>query len=153
MQKNMIVGAVLILCVVPSVLHADEYTTMKEILITMAGYVGYIEDTLNQEIVHMQADIITTEGITFSRTLYPDWTYGITAFGDWRIKDLDIVVYKDVDGEWIKVEQDDEANNYPTVSIMPDDTREYLIELEVYKWTEDYTAAHYGLILFHEFEE
>ena len=68
---------------------------------------------LYQEVVHLQADIITTEGTTFTRTLHQGWTYGIAAFGDWRIKDLDITVYMDVDGEWIEVMSDDESDNHP----------------------------------------
>ena len=89
-----------------AVLSADEGTSMKDILSTMSAYVNYLEDSLSQEIVHLQADIITEDGRTFARTLYEGWTYGIAAFGDWRIADLDIIVYKDVDGEWIEITKD-----------------------------------------------
>ena len=144
--------AVLFMCVfiIPIFLHADEFTTMKDMLIDMAGYVGYLEDSLNQEVVHMQADIITDNGASFTRILHESWTYGITAFGDWRVKDLDIVVYKDVDGEWVEVESDDAKNNFPRVEVKPLETGAYLIEIEVYKWANDYTAAHYGMLIYHE---
>ena len=136
----------------PHVLHADIYTTMKSMMDDMTQYVYFLEDSLDQEIVHVQADIITTDGTTFSRTLHQGWIYGIAAFGDWRIKDLDITVYMDVVGEWVEVTADDESDNHPVVTVEPSETGKYLIELSVYKWAEDYTAAHYGMLIYHELE-
>ncbi len=135
---------------IPSMMHADIYTTMKGIMDDMTEYVYFLEDSLDQEIVHVQADIITTDGSTFSRTLHEGWTYGIAAFGDWRIKDLDITVWEDVDGEWVEVVSDDESDNHPVVTITPDETNKYMIELSVYKWDEDFSAAHYGMLIYHE---
>lgn len=132
--------------------RADIYTTMKDIMGDMTEYVDFLEDSLSQEIVHMQADIITSKGTTFSRTLHEGWVYGIAAFGDWRVKDLDITVYKDVEGEWVEVVSDDESDNHPVVSLEPAETSLYLIELTVYKWGEDYTAAHYGMLIYHDME-
>ena len=133
-----------------AVLSADEGTSMKDILSTMSAYVNYLEDSLSQEIVHLQADIITEDGRTFTRTLYEGWTYGIAAFGDWRIADLDIIVYKDVDGEWIEITKDNEIDNHPAVEIKPTSTAAYMIHLQVYSFKEDYTSAHYGMLIFHE---
>ena len=134
----------------PMLLQADEYTTMKNIMIEMAGYVEFLEDSLEQEIVHMQADIITDDGKSFTRTLHEGWTYGVSAFADWRVSDLDITVYKDVDGEWVEIESDAETDNTPFVTIEPSQTGVYLIELEVYEFAEEYTAAHYGMLIYHE---
>ena len=137
-------------------LHAyaiDEGASMKDILSTMKEYVEYLEDSLSQEIVHMHADIITDDGITFTRTLHKGWTYGIAAFADWRVKDLDITIYKDLDGEWKEVAKDGKADNHPVVSISPSATGQYLIKLTVYKFSGEYTGAHYGMIIFHEYEE
>jgi len=151
MCKHLLIGAALFI-VVPCIMHADIYTTMKGVLSDMSEYVDFLEDSLDQEVVHIQADIITTKGTTFTRTLHQGWTYGIAAFGDWRIKDLDITIYMDVDGEWIEVMSDDESDNHPFVSVEPTETNTYLIELTVYKWDEEYTAAHYGMLIYHEVE-
>jgi hypothetical protein len=140
--------ASMVMC--PALLQADEYTTMKNILIDMAGYVEYLEDSLEQEIVHIQADIITDEGKSFTRTLHEGWTYGVAAFADWRVSDLDIIVYKDVDGQWVEVQNDEQTDNTPSVIIEPSQTGIYLIELEVYEFAEEYTAAHYGMLIYHE---
>lgn len=150
MHKNMpLIGLVLML-IIPAFVCADEYTTMKDVIIEMAGYVAYLEDSLDQEIVHMQADIITEDGTTFTRTLHEGWTYGVTAYGDWRIRDLDINVYKDVDGEWVKIVGDEASDNHPTVTVKPTNTGTYLIELKVYEFDGDYSAAHYGMLIYHE---
>ena len=148
---NVIIMFVLIL-MTPAILQADIYTTMQEIMITMEDYVIYLEDSLEQEIVHLQADIIGTDGSSFTRTLHEGWIYGITAFADWRVEDLDIIIYKDVDGQWVELESDDATDNNPTVIIEPSSTGIYLIELEVYKFNEDYTAAHFGMIIYHEIQ-
>jgi hypothetical protein len=142
----------LLLLLIPGMLRADIYTTMKGVMDDMTTYVYFLEDSLDQEIVHMQADIITGDGTTFRRTLHQGWTYGIAAFGDWRIKDLDITIYVDIDGEWVEVASDDESDNHPVVAVEPTETNMYLIELSVYKWDEEYTAAHYGLLIYHEIE-
>jgi hypothetical protein len=148
MPKTIAVLIGLLCCM--SVMQADEFTTMKDVLIEMAGYVEYLEDSLDQEIVHLQADIITGDGKTFTRMLHEGWTYGIAAFGDWRVEDLDIVVYEDIEGEWIEVDTDDDMNNNPEVVVMPEVTKQYMIELNVHKWEEDFSAAHYGMLIYHE---
>jgi len=138
-----------VLCL-PAALRADEYTTMKDIMLEMASYVSYLEDSLDQEIVHLQADIIHEAGVSYTRQLQEGFTYGIAGFGDWRVDDLDIIVYKDVDGEWVEIERDEEEDNLPTVVVEPSSDGVYRIELQVYKFSGDYSAAHYGLIIFHE---
>jgi hypothetical protein len=150
MRKLLIVS--LVLFGVPLLMHADMYTTMKGIMDDMTEYVYFLEDSLNQEIVHVQVDIITNNGATFSRTLHEGWTYGVAAFGDWRIKDLDITVYEDVEGEWVEVVSDNESDNHPVVTVEPYETNKYMIELTVYKWDEDFSAAHYGMLIYHEID-
>ncbi|KPK72756.1 hypothetical protein AMJ87_03855 [candidate division WOR_3 bacterium SM23_60] len=150
-MRSFIPSILLILIAVsPAMLQADEYTTMKNMLIDMAGYVEYLEDSLDQEIVHLQADIITDKSMSFTRTLHEGWTYGLAAFADWRVVDLDITVYKDVDGQWVQVQQDEQTDNTPSVIIEPSQTGTYLIELSVYEFAEEYTAAHYGMLIYHE---
>ena len=137
----------------PLILLAGEDTSMKWVVSELADYVEFLEDLLDQEIVHMQADIITTDGISFTRTLHQGWTYGIMAFSDERIEDLDIILYIDDDGEWIEIERDDEEDNYPSVIIEPSETEVYLIDLDPYTFSEDYEAAHYGMVIYHELPE
>ncbi len=136
-----------------SVMAIDRDVSMKGTIETLYEYVNYLEDSLSQEIVHLHADIITEDGITFTRTLYEGWNYGIAAFGDRRINDLDIIVYKEVDGEWREITKDNKTDAHPVVSVKPSHTGKYLIELKVYKFNNNYSAAHYGMVIFHEYRE
>ncbi len=154
MKKILAAIALAAAFILPGVaLGADQYTTMQDIMKKLSDAVTYLEDTQNQEVVNIDADIITEDGVTYTRTLHEGWTYGIAAFGDWRISDLDITVYKNVDGEWVEVGKDNEADNNPLVTVTPSSSAEYEIEFTIYKFSGDYTAAHYGMIIYHEIQE
>ena len=101
------------------------------------------------EIVRMEYDLIFTEKDAY-RNLYEGWTYGIAAFGDYRIKDIDVTVYKQSRGEWKKIIEDAENDDVATVSVKPRQNEEYKIVISVYKFNKDYNVGHYGLIVFHE---
>lgn len=66
MRKSLIFIIFALVFLTPFILQADIYTTMQEIVNTMEGYVIFLEDSLNQEIVHFQADIIVEDGKSFS---------------------------------------------------------------------------------------
>ncbi|MBN2379851.1 hypothetical protein JXM67_08640 [candidate division WOR-3 bacterium] len=159
MQKKVVLVGVLLAILLPVSIHAvDEGATMKGMVSDMYDYVEYLEDEMTQEIVHMHADLIFEDPQQFNRTLRSGWTYLITAFADWRVSDLDIIVYKDVDGQWIEIERDEETDNTPVVVVEPSSDGVYLVEIKVYSFATDdyddsYTAAHYGLIISHEYVE
>ena len=148
MVKRLMFLVIILALVIPVILHADKYTSMKAMMVEFEDYVTYLEDTLEQEIVHLQADIITEDGVTFTRTLYEGWSYGVVGFGDWRVIDLDITLYKDVDDQWIKVKSDDSEDSHSFVTVAPSATGVYMIELLIDIFEEDYTAAHYGIIVY-----
>jgi hypothetical protein len=101
------------------------------------------------EIVRMEFDIISTEKETY-RMLYKDWEYGIVAFGDYRIKDIDVAVYEKIRGKWKLVEKDAENDDEAMVTIKPYKDGEHKIEISVYKYNKDYSVGHYGLLVIHE---
>ena len=129
-------------------LDNEKGTSMEPILAAAEPLVEEIEDN-GYEIVRMEYDLIFGNKSTF-RKLFDGWTYGIAAFGDYRIKDIDVTVYKEVRGRWEKVEEDAENDDVATVSITPRKDEEYKIEISVYKFNEGYTVGHYGLLIFHE---
>jgi len=139
-----------------SLLAQDDYssldnkkgTSMEPILARAEPLVKRIENKGN-EIVRMEYDLVFSTKST-TRTLYKGWTYGIVAFGDCRIKDIDIAVYKQSRGEWKLVEKDAENDHEASVTIKPYRDEEYKIDITVYKFTGSYTAGHYGLLIFHE---
>jgi len=115
---------------------------MKPILADALKYIRAAEDK-SFEIVRMEFDIITDTKSTF-RTLQEGWTYAILAFGDYRISDIDIAIYKDVDGTWTLVQNDNAAAENASVIVKPSSTEMYRIDIKAYKFVSGYTAAHYG---------
>ncbi len=124
--------------------------SMSAILSEAAPIIELVEGEYNQEIVRMEYDIISSTTKSSYRELVAGYTYGIFAFGDYRIKDLDIRVYKSVDGEWILVKKDEEAQDPAIVFIEPSVTGTYRIDISAYEFESGYSAAHYGLIICHE---
>jgi len=123
-------------------------TSMEPILARAEPLIEEIEEE-GFEIVRMEFDIISTEKVTY-RKLYKDWEYGIVAFGDYRIKDIDVAVYEKVRGKWELVEKDAENDDEAMVSIKPYKDGEHKIEISVYKYKNDYSVGHYGLFILHE---
>ena len=131
-----------------SYLDNENGTSMEPIMAAAKPLVEEIEGG-NYEIVRMEYDLIFTEKSTY-RTLFDGYTYGIVAFGDYRIKDIDISVYVKSRGNWKLFEEDAENDDVATVSIKPRIKEEYKIVISVYKFNKGYSVGHYGLMIFHE---
>ena len=131
-----------------SYLDNDKGTSMEPILAAARPLVEEIEDG-DFEIVRMEYDLVFGEKSTY-RTLFDGWTYGIAAFGDYRIKDIDLSVYKKSNGRWKLVEEDAENDDVATVTIKPRTKEEYKIVVSVYRFNKGYNVGHYGLMIFHE---
>lgn len=129
-------------------LDNDKGTSMEPILAAARPLVEEIEDG-DFEIVRMEYDLVFSEKSTY-RTLFDGWTYGIAAFGDYRIKDIDLSVYKKSNGRWKLVEEDAENDDVATVTIKPRTKEEYKIVVSVYRFNKGYNVGHYGLMIFHE---
>lgn len=155
-MKTILFTAIATIMMFGSLIAQDDYssldnekgTSMEPILARAEPLVKRIESEGN-EIVKMEFDLVFSTKST-TRTLYNGWTYGIVAFGDYRIKDIDIAVYKQSHGEWALVEKDEESDHEASVTIKPYRDEEYKIDITVYKFNEGYTVGHYGLLIFHE---
>lgn len=133
---------------VSSSIFSDYSTSMFPIMNKSEGIVKMIENDLNMEIVRIEYDILSTSKSTI-RTLTNGWTYMIVAFGDFRFRDIDIKVYRYVNGYWQLIEKDMDAESVAAVSITPSYTEEYKIEISAYSFESDYNVGHYGLIIAH----
>ncbi len=125
-----------------------EEISMKAILSDAGGYAQKIEMEMGQEIVRMEFDILQTSKESY-RVLVDKYEYGIFAFGDYRIADIDIKIYKWVNNQWNLITKDQDANPNAVVTIKPSYSGEYKIVISAYKFTEGYDIGHYGLIVFH----
>lgn len=124
-------------------------TSMAPIIGEAVDYINYIEDELRQEIVRIEFDILQTTKST-TRTLSSGYRYGIVAFGDYRMADIDVKVYQKSGSSWVLKEYDTDSDKSAMVVVQPSYTGEYKIEISCYKFKNGYSAGHYGLIIFHE---
>ena len=122
--------------------------TVSEIMTKLNRMVDLAEAGGN-EVVRTEVDLISTEKTTI-RSLSEGWTYTIMAAGSSRIEDLDIVVYKLTDGEWIEVGKDADHSSVAAVVIKPTATGQYKVVVKAYKFKSGNTVGHYSLIIYHE---
>lgn len=125
-----------------------EEISMKPILSDAGGYAQKIEMEMGQEIVRMEFDLLQTSKESY-RMLVDKYEYGIFAFGDYRIADIDIKVYKWVNNQWTLIAKDQDAKPNALVSIKPIATGEYKIVISAFKFEGTNEIGHYGLIVFH----
>lgn len=128
---------------------AGNGTSMVPIMEKADDIVNILENDQNQEIVRMEYDILFSTKSTY-RTLSSNWTYRIVAFGDYRFKDIDLKVYRKVNGQWVSVGSDSEESSIAMVSVSPKSEGEYRIDITAYSFVEGYSAGHYGLIVCHD---
>lgn len=146
MKKNVLI--IVFLLIASFSFGQQDGKSMIPIMTDAEYYIDQIEEEYDQEIVRIEFDIVVTSSDTY-RVLTSDYNYGILAFGDYRISDIDLKVYKDVDGEWTLITEDNEADSSAYVSVEPSYTGEYLIEITAYSFEEGYDRGHYGLIIYH----
>ena len=125
-----------------------EEISMKPILTDAGKYIQQIEMEMGLEIVRMEFDILQTTKLSF-RSLDENFEYGIFAFGDFRISDIDVKVYRWANNQWTLVGKDDTEDGNALVTIKPFLTGEYKIEISAYKFEPGYTIGHYGLLIYH----
>jgi hypothetical protein len=124
-------------------------TSMAPILEEAIPVIETVEGE-NLEIVRMEFDIIGETTKASYRYLHEGWEYAIIVFGDYRVKDMDVKVYKDVDGTWVEITKDEDIDPMAIVTVTPSYTAQYMIEIECYEFEPGYSVAHYGLIVCHE---
>jgi hypothetical protein len=132
-------------------LDNESGTSMKPVV----GEMQDIIDTFEQdslEIVHIEFDLIFADRTReVFRTLYSGYTYGVFVYGDYRIKQLGVNLYKK-DGDnwiWVKSGKVDSNSNTTSVLLEIDETNQYKVELISNEMEEGYTAGHYAMYLFH----
>lgn len=129
--------------------YSQSETSMAPILEEAVPIIETLEEE-NLEIVRMEFDIIGESTKSTYRYLHEGWEYAIIAFGDFRVKDMDVKVYKDVDGTWMEITKDEDIDATAIVTVKPSYTAQYMIEIECYEFEPGYSVAHYGLIICHE---
>ena len=121
---------------------------MRPILASSLPIIDKLEED-DMEIVRLEYDIITEKKTAF-RQLSSQWEYGIIAFGDYRIADIDVAIYKEVDGQWTLIVEDETSSSSAAVTVKPSFDGFYRIDVTAYSFVEGYRAGRFGIIIFHE---
>lgn len=148
MKKTTIVAVLALFSVLGAYAQRPD-VSMRPIMSKAVDLIDLIEDSYDQEIVRMEFDIVTDNKETF-RTLYEGIEYTVVAFADDRVSDLDVRVYAWDSGDWALVKKDSDSSDVAVVSLTPDETARYRIVVSAYSFNSGYSAAHYGIIIFHE---
>ncbi len=133
-----------------SILDNEKGTSMLPIIDGLEATVKAVENE-KAEIVRMEFDLIFKDASKESqRWLFPDYTYGLMVWGDYRIKKMAINVYKqNADGGWDFVSTGEMKDFISTVYITPTEKALYKFEIIAPEYYEDFKAGHYGMLLLH----
>ena len=113
-----------------STLDNENGTSMLPIIDGLEATVKAVENE-KAEIVRMEFDLIFKDASKESqRWLFPDYTYGLMVWGDYRIKQMAINVYKqNAKGDWDFVSTGVNKDFISTVYITP--TEKHYINLKL----------------------
>ncbi|MEN8118896.1 MAG: hypothetical protein ABFS35_01030 [Bacteroidota bacterium] len=126
----------------------DKGTSMMPIMGDALPVIKYIEDTMKVEIVRLEYDLIFDKKVTY-RTLYKELKYGIVAIGDYRIKRINVHIYKKVNDKWDFIRSSNSQNYLAMVNEEPLENGDYLFQIAVDQFAEGYKAGHYAIIIYH----
>jgi len=103
----------------------------------------------NIELLRAEFDVLKAGDNTRSsyRFLYAGQTYAIQAFGDMAIKDVDVVLYTSSGGNWVEVARDNTSASTATVSVAPEVTALYRIDVIAYSFNPGFSYGNYGLFV------
>ncbi len=151
-MKNLRFTFLLLFLVSSFSIYGQAYHGVKSYPIYKQGaqFVKGLDDE-GKEIVRIEYDLIFSNKLTY-RTLTSDWEYTIVGFADEGVKDLDIRIYEydDLLEEWTLVHEGDSEDAYTIISFQPTVTAQYQIEIIATEFYEGYSAARYGVIIFHD---
>lgn len=150
MKRGIITFVMAVIATISVNAQRNDGTSMLPIMKQGEEIRKLMEEKHEMEIVRIEYDIIRTTKESF-RTLSSDWTYQVIAFGDYRVKDIDVEVYRRTSsGGWTLVGKDNDASSVAVVKVTPSSVGDYKIVTRVYSFEDDYDAAHYGLFIVHD---
>jgi len=131
-------------------LDNENGTSMLPIISELESTVRTIEKE-KVEIVRMEFDLIFQDRPKQTvRTLSQGYTYGIIVWGDYRIKQIAVNVYKNVDGNWQFVATGELKDRATTAFVKIEEAAEYKFEYHAIEFEEGFKAGHYAMILLHD---
>jgi len=125
-----------------------EGSSMIPVIYELDTLVNIIEKNFTAEIVRMEFDIIRDTAFSF-RNLFPGYRYGIFVYGDYRIKEINVDIYKKEENNWTIINSGTIDNNTALAWIEPEGPGFYSFRIYVKEFYENYIGGHYGILIFH----
>jgi hypothetical protein len=150
MKKLIFLFALLVLFAGANISFAQiSETTMKDITESVTDKIKTLEDVSDMEIVNITTDLLVGAGGQkfVYRYLDKNFDYKILAFGDRRIKSLNVDVRKKSGDTWIKVDKTTGVN--AELDIFPDSRAFYEFTISVDEFKGDNNAGHFAFFLYH----
>ena len=125
-------------------------TSMKDIIETFSDKIKTLEDVKDMEIVNTTIDLLvnTTGEKYVYRYLDNSFYYNVIAFGDRRIKKINIDVRKKSAEKWIKV--DNVSGENAELELFPDTRAFYEFTISVVEFNGENNAGHFALLIYHK---
>lgn len=150
MKKQSIKKALLLLAFAVFGTVSSGAQTMSDIHERGQALIDYLMEQ-DREVVHVEYDLIFSENKEVFRTLSKGYTYIIVAFADeGRVSDLDLYVYRKVNGQWVEIDHDAKTDATPIVSVKPETTGQYKFVVKVYSYKEGKDRSCWGIIMAHD---
>lgn len=150
MMKSFFQKAIMMVALLAFATTGASAQTMQDLHQKGKNFIDLLVDELDQEVVHVEYDLIFSEPKEVYRYLVKDYTYQIIAFTDSRVSDLDLYVYKQQGGNWVEVGKDNKTDTTPIVAISPEISGQYKFVVKVYSYSGSNDRALWGLIVAHD---
>jgi hypothetical protein len=109
-------------------------------------YINLIEKKYNQQIVHLEFDVINSQKQVY-RQLFKDVQYGIIIFGDEQISKLKLDISRIIDNNWKIVATDNEGKGIVMIYFQPKKTDLYQFNITA-TLKQSNSFGFYGFIIF-----
>lgn len=141
--------------IILSIMIASIVTSVPVFSQTSGELTGFVENSIQfleeadkkVTVVRAEYDHIYTTTQISSRRLYKDLNYFIWAHADGNVEDLDIAVYEYKNSKWEKVASDNSVDATASVLFTPGESKDYRIELSVYKFRPGKNSSKYCLLI------
>jgi len=130
-------------------LDNENGTSMMPIVDGMNDVIKVLEEK-KLEIVHIEFDLLFQDrDKEIIRNLSAGYKYSFLAYGDYRIKQVGLNLYKEENGVWKYIKTGDVSNGATTLIIDVEETAKYKIVLIGGEFADEYKAGHYGIFIMH----
>jgi hypothetical protein len=116
------------------------------IITQTTDYIQLIEQKYNQQIMHLEYDVVKDYKEVFV-DLFVDVQYGIIIFGDENMQNVDLKISVFDGNNWIKVAEDTKTDGIVMLYFNPPSTNFYRFELSV-ELKDPNSFSFYSLLMF-----